>query len=105
MDFCFYTRFADGIFGGSVQSFCVLYSLIQSIKFDETVTVISEKTILLTGISLRDNPSTTRWVKQIRAGQFPARYVGDGQRQGIISAAGAALSDDETDANADKNAA
>ena len=50
MDFCFYTRFADGIFGDSVQSFCVLYSLIQSIKFDETVTVISEKTILLTGI-------------------------------------------------------
>ena len=48
--FIFYTRFADGIFGGSVQSFCVLYSLIQSIKFDETVTVISEKTILLTGI-------------------------------------------------------
>ena len=48
--FCFYTRFADGTFGGSVQSFCVLYSLIQSIKFDETVTVISEKTILLTGI-------------------------------------------------------
>ena len=48
--FLFYTRFADGIFGGSVQSFCVLYSLIQSIKFDETVTVISEKTILLTGI-------------------------------------------------------
>ena len=50
MDFLFYTRFADGTFGGSVQSFCVLYSLIQSIKFDETVTVISEKTILLTGI-------------------------------------------------------
>lgn len=46
----FYTRFADGIFGGSVQPFFVLYSLIQSIKFDETVTVISEKTILLTGI-------------------------------------------------------
>ena len=48
--FLFYTRFTDGTFGGSVQSFCVLYSLIQSIKFDETVTVISEKTILLTGI-------------------------------------------------------
>ena len=92
MDFLFYTRFTDGTFGDSVQSFCVLYSLIQSIKFDETVTVISEKTILLTG-------------KQIRAGQFPARYVGDGQRQGVVSAAGAALSDDESDANADKNAA
>ena len=50
MDFLFYTRFTDGTFGDSVQSVCVLYSLIQSIKFDETVTVISEKTILLTGI-------------------------------------------------------